>query len=302
MHLSVVELVRTAVVCKEWKQSISMYTAAKRAAMIAAAEAPDSLPEESLTNLQLVFRWLKRTLLLQYAKTGKPFGQNLVKSWGFNPKYEAGYDEKFRWFDFNEIDAEDVRRWEGMFCRYADEEEGVMVFCQSLGHHDYLGEGPAYGIFIDVAGIDLTVEVVRSSPATVSVLLEYSGDQCPWIGVHWIDSIVLAFAQGMSVRLPQASPNCWLSWLPRLPWQAAPPAPPADWVGPLASRIKLQVNMLPAPLLEKPWMLTLPGWTRVIIDGTIHHDRYLHRSCEAYSILLDGPTNAQPQASCKNTS
>lgn len=75
-HFTAAELMWMSVVCKEWRQSICMYTAAKRAALVALVQAPASLPDERLTDLHLVFRWLKRMLLLQDGLTGAPIDRD----------------------------------------------------------------------------------------------------------------------------------------------------------------------------------------------------------------------------------
>lgn len=116
---------------------------------------------------------------------------------------------------------------------------------------------------IALAGIELTLEVCRGTPTTVYVVLEYRGDTFPCTGVHWIDSIVVALAQCMLVRVPDSSPGCWLTTL-----------------GPSVSSIQLEVNISQIPL-DKPWMLTLPGWTLV-------HNAFNDGWCKAFSLYYVG--------------
>lgn len=83
--LTIVDLVRISLVCKEWQSSIRTFRGATWATLVANVEAPDSLPDESLTELQLAFRRLKRVLLLQDGLTGAHIDRDGVLRWGRCP-------------------------------------------------------------------------------------------------------------------------------------------------------------------------------------------------------------------------
>lgn len=79
---SIRDLAKMSAVCKGWRQSISDYNAAKRARLGALIQAPNSLPDDRLGRLQLVFRCLKRHLLLQDALTGGELDSDAILRWG----------------------------------------------------------------------------------------------------------------------------------------------------------------------------------------------------------------------------
>lgn len=243
-HLPVADLLRMSTVSKGWRRSIRIFTMAKRAALVALVSAPDNTPDEGLPKVQFAFRWLKRVLLFKDGFTGGPMGCDAIKR--REEENSRGNDGRYREYHYmcgsyayTLLGANLAYSLRQRICIPAARRSWGWGFRKGVVFNDAVIRAYSEKIALRIERVPFRQDFARAT-----LLLQKVGPEDedlvdgPWVG-DLLEGIVLALAQGMSVRLP---------------------------CGRLASSIELCVKVRSTQGASQHWLATLPGRERVSCD------------------------------------
>lgn len=206
-HLPIRDLVRMSVVCKSWQASVCAFSAAMRKQAASSVEAPDSLHDDRLSEPQLLLRCVKRALLLQNFESGAPLETDSESFRVCCPCHTEEPCKRFAYKQRTLGQGQSCDRNQGLEdiktsrvtqsvilpkanCCLKFNSRLEVLLCRSAR---YSGEyfrmvSEECPIQPGALAIQLMVRCVR-----------------PVVFSQWMDAVVVALAQGLPARLPDAS-------------------------------------------------------------------------------------------------